>query len=90
MPQRLLMQTFGRWHSGKLRTARRERPSRVASVGQDPNSAAPVAHFLVLAESQDAQRTLLIVVRRPGRDLHWKALIDFMKDKVVSWCFPTT
>jgi hypothetical protein len=45
---------------------------------------------LVLAESQDAQRTLLIVVRRPGRDLHRKALIDFMKDKVVSWCFPTT
>jgi hypothetical protein len=38
---------------------------------------------LVLAESQDARRPLLIVVRRPGRDLD-RNLIDFMKDKVVS------
>src|SRR6266480_6524749 len=31
--------------AANLRAARRRRPSRVASVGQDPNSAAPVAHL---------------------------------------------
>ncbi len=42
---------------------------------------------MVLAESQDAQRPLLIVVRRRGRDLD-RNRIDFMKDKVVSWWLP--
>jgi hypothetical protein len=34
--------------AANLRAARRRRPSRVASVGQDPNSAAPVAHLSYL------------------------------------------
>ena len=34
--------------AANLRAARRQRPSRVASVGQDPNSAAPVAHLAYL------------------------------------------
>jgi len=34
--------------AANLRAARRQRPSRVASVGQDPNSAAPVAHLSCL------------------------------------------
>src|SRR5580692_4632830 len=49
MPLRLLVQCSG--DSGNLRTARRERPSWVASVGQDPNSAVPDAHLSYLAES---------------------------------------
>jgi hypothetical protein len=46
MPRQLLAQAFGLWHSGKLRTARRERPSRVASVRQDGNWPFPDAHHL--------------------------------------------
>jgi hypothetical protein len=34
--------------AANFRTTRRRRPSRVASVGQDPNLAAPVAHLSYL------------------------------------------
>jgi hypothetical protein len=38
--------------AANLRAARRQRPSRVASVGQDPNSAAPVAHLYFLLQAR--------------------------------------
>jgi hypothetical protein len=41
-PRRLVRHSFGPQHSGKsARTVRRARRSRVASVGHDPNLAAP-------------------------------------------------
>ena len=42
--------------AANLRTARRERPSRVASVGQDPNSAVPVAHLPILLSFHNVLR----------------------------------
>jgi hypothetical protein len=38
--------------AANIRTARRERPSRVASVRQDPNSAVPDAYLTYLPKSQ--------------------------------------
>jgi hypothetical protein len=54
----------------RIRTARRERPSRVASVRQDPNLAVPAARVAYLRKSQSA--SALARVREfigPGIDL---------------------
>jgi hypothetical protein len=52
--------------AANFRTTRRRRPSRVASVGQDPNLAAPVAHLSYL--NFPNRRTMLheLSVREPN------------------------
>jgi hypothetical protein len=45
VPQRPLVHAFGLQRSGCSRTVRREPSWRVASVRQDPNSAAPGVRF---------------------------------------------
>jgi hypothetical protein len=50
--------------AANLRTARRERPSPVASVRQDPNAAVPDAHPSLMLLSPDCHRNLIATKRR--------------------------
>jgi len=46
------------------------------------------AAVIAIAHPKWQERPLLIVVKRQGRELDARALLDFMKDKVASWWLP--
>ena len=46
------------------------------------------AAVIAVAHPKWQERPLLIVVKRQGRDLDGRALLDFMKDKVANWWLP--
>jgi acyl-CoA synthetase (AMP-forming)/AMP-acid ligase II len=46
------------------------------------------AAVIAVAHPKWQERPLLVVVRRQGRELDGRALLDFMKDKVATWWLP--